>query len=634
MLIPKPKQIYNFYSNEAEIEKSIIKNKINVFFIFNEDLKDLENFNSSSTQNSKESLKENINQNNIKENSKESSKESSKEFNKKNFLEIIQKEEIIKLIKKYVEFENYTASSTSILHLVEYDVILLGMGKITNWNPEIFCETFRNLGAKFSASKSVYLKINFRKDLEEILNNYKIKDKEIFQKLALNFNRTKENKEIKEDKKNNSNNKAKNDNDKDDEKDKVKLFEDYITLPELEDLIIQLIVCMNLGAENMELLKSKNLINKDNNAKKVSENFKEILLDTTDLLNYPEQKTKTNINTARNLTELLNGFRYLASLPGNYLTPKTFEEYSRELASDYKIKIKVIQEEELEKLGFGGIVSVGRGSVIPPRFIILEYQPKSFNLKNKMERPLVLVGKGITFDTGGISLKPAGEMHEMKYDMCGAALALHGVALASTQKLNYPVIALIGLAENMPDGNAIKPGDVYTAYDGTTIEIQNTDAEGRLVLGDLLAYAVKNYDPLCMLDFATLTGACIIALGHEAAAVMTSSDELFNRINLAHLKSLEHIWRLPHWSVYGKGLKSDIADQRNIAGRAAGTVSAMRFLAQFVPEEREIPWAHFDIAGTSWRDKPNGTQTKGATGWGLRLLFNFFNDLDSDVKKN
>ena len=615
MLIPKPKQIYNFYSNEAEIEKSIIKNKINVFFIFNEDLKDLENFNSSSTQNSKEN---------------------SKEFNKKNFLEIIQKEEIINLIKKYVEFENYTAASSSILHLVEYDVILLGMGKITNWNPEIFCETFRNLGAKFSASKSIYLKINFRKDLEEILNNYKIKDKEIFQKLSLNFNRTKENKEIKEDKKNNSNDKAKNDkDDKSNDNDKAKLFEDYITLPELEDLIIQLIVCMNLGAENMELLKSKNLNNKDSNTKsnKVSENFKEIFIDSSDLLNYSEQKTKTNIETARNLTELLNGFRYLASLPGNYLTPKTFEEYSRELASDYKIKIKVIQEEELEKLGFGGIVSVGRGSVIPPRFIILEYQPKSFNIKNKMERPLVLVGKGITFDTGGISLKPAGDMHEMKYDMCGAALALHGVALASTQKLKYPVIALIGLAENMPDGNAIKPGDVYTAYDGTTIEIQNTDAEGRLVLGDLLGYAVKNYDPLCMLDFATLTGACIIALGHEAAAVMTSSDELFNRINLAHLKSLEHIWRLPHWSVYGKGLKSDIADQRNISGRAAGTVSAMRFLAQFIPEEREIPWAHFDIAGTSWRDKPNGTQTKGATGWGLRLLFHFFNELDIDVKK-
>ena len=249
----------------------------------------------------------------------------------------------------------------------------------------------------------------------------------------------------------------------------------------------------------------------------------------------PELKElKSVLKRGQNISEMIHGARYLASLPGNYMNPENYEKYARGLAQEFQLKIKVFDESALKKSGCGGILAVGQGSAIPPRMIVLEYQPK----KKKVLRPLLLVGKGITFDTGGISLKPPSEMHEMKYDMCGSALALHSIALAAAQELELPVLALLGIAENMPDAKAIKPGDVYTAYDDSTVEVQNTDAEGRLVLGDLLAYGAKNYDPLCILDFATLTGACVIALGHDATAVMSASQNLHARIKRASQRSL------------------------------------------------------------------------------------------------
>ncbi|MCB1308088.1 MAG: leucyl aminopeptidase, partial [Leptospiraceae bacterium] len=328
------------------------------------------------------------------------------------------------------------------------------------------------------------------------------------------------------------------------------------------------------------------------------------------------------VQTGTHLAEMINGARYIDALPGNYLNPENYEQYARELARRTHLKIKVFQTDSLEKMGCNGILSVGRGSAIPPRMILLEHKPEG---KLKARKPLVLVGKGITFDTGGISIKPSAEMHEMKFDMCGSALVLHVLGMAARQKWPVHVIGLLGIAENMPDGNAIKPGDVYTAYNGLTVEVQNTDAEGRLVLGDVLSYACEKYDPLCLIDFATLTGACIISLGHEAAGIMSRSEDLVGRLERASRRSLDRVWRLPHWTIYDSGLKSDIADLRNIAGRPAGTITAGRFLSRFVPEH--IPWAHVDIAGTAWRSRPNGAQTRGATGWGVRMMHAFIEDL-------
>ena len=364
-----------------------------------------------------------------------------------------------------------------------------------------------------------------------------------------------------------------------------------------------------MGAENIGVCKTK------------ESSKKETLTGIISSSTLPGTALAKALRQGKTLSEMLQRSRYLAALPGNYMNPDSYETYACSLAQEFKLKVRVFDQAALERFGFGGIIAVGQGSPIPPRMIQLEYQPP----KKKIQRPLVLVGKGVTFDTGGISLKPPAEMHEMKYDMCGSALALHGIALAAAYGLALPVTAVLGIAENMPDGKAVKPGDVYTAYDGTSVEVQNTDAEGRLILGDLLAYASQNCDSLCILDFATLTGACVVALGHDAAGVMTASEELFARIHKASLRSLDRTWRLPHWPVYGMDLKSDVADQRNIGGRAAGTLSAMRFLARFVPDE--IPWAHLDIAGTAWRNKGFGSQDKGPTGWGIRLLSAFMEDL-------
>lgn len=317
--------------------------------------------------------------------------------------------------------------------------------------------------------------------------------------------------------------------------------------------------------------------------------------------------------------ELAASSRHIAALPGNFLNPEQYEQFARGFVKQYGLKLKVIKGTDLERQGFGGVIAVGKGSEIPPRVLVVEYAG------SRRSHPIVLVGKGITFDTGGISLKPPADMHEMKYDMSGSALVLHAVALAAKKKVKTPVTALIGLAENMPDGRAIKPGDVYTAYNGITVEVQNTDAEGRLVLGDLLAMACKQYHPAVVLDFATLTGACVIALGNDATAFMTGSEALASEIDTACRRSLERGWRLPHWSVYDEGLKSEVADVRNIAGRAAGTVTAMRFLARFV--EAGTPWAHLDIAGTAYKNS-GPEYARGPSGWGLRFIKNFFERMD------
>jgi leucyl aminopeptidase len=352
---------------------------------------------------------------------------------------------------------------------------------------------------------------------------------------------------------------------------------------------------------------------------------RKIELDVISFVNSEKEATLSALKKSKIVSKYLNESRYVEHLPANHFTPEEFVERSKEIAKENKLKITVFDESKLEKEKMGGILSVCQGSDKKPKLIILEYNPKNAKTKEK----LALIGKGLTFDAGGISLKPAGEMHEMKYDMCGAAAVIHAIGAISSLGIPVPVIAAIGVAENMPDASAIKPGDVYTAYNGTTVEVQNTDAEGRLVLGDVLSYISKKYKPDYMIDLATLTGAVIIALGHEAAGVMTNSRELFDMIDSASLQSDDRIWELPLWEEYGEDLKSDIADLRNITGgRGAGTLSAAQFLSKFV--DSEIKWAHIDIAGAAWRAKPSGTQTSGPTGYGIRLLVDLAHEL---VKK-
>ncbi|WP_411823889.1 leucyl aminopeptidase [Leptospira sp. 'Mane'] len=334
-----------------------------------------------------------------------------------------------------------------------------------------------------------------------------------------------------------------------------------------------------------------------------------------------EKEAEKGLEKSKIVAKHINGARHIAHLPANYFTPDDFVARSKEIAKEGKLTVKVWDDPQLKKEGFGGILAVSRGSELNGKMVIIEYKPA------KAKTKFAIVGKGLTFDTGGISLKPPGEMHEMKYDMCGAAAAIHAIGAIAALKAPIHVIAAIGVAENMPDGKAIKPGDVYTAYNGTTVEVQNTDAEGRLVLGDVLAYVSKQYKPDYMVDLATLTGAVIIALGHEAAGIMTNSNPLREALHKASEASDDRVWELPLWEEYGEDLKSDIADLKNITGggKGGGTISAGVFLSKFVTDE--INWAHIDIAGAAWRKKASGTQTSGPTGYGVRLLVELANEL-------
>lgn len=338
-----------------------------------------------------------------------------------------------------------------------------------------------------------------------------------------------------------------------------------------------------------------------------------------------EAEAKRAIGKSKIVTYYLNGAREIEHLPANHFTPEEFVLRSKEIAKEAKLKITVFDEDRLKKEKFGGILSVAAGSDKKPKMIILEYSPKNPVTKKK----LAIVGKGLTFDSGGISIKPSAEMHEMKYDMCGAAAAIHAIGAISKLGIRIPVVAAIGVVENMPDASATKPGDVYTAYNGTTVEVQNTDAEGRLVLGDVISYVCRKFKPEYMVDMATLTGAVIIALGHEAAGVMTNSENLMKKIELASMSSEDRVWELPLWEEYGEDLKSDIADVRNITGgRAGGTLSAAQFLQKFL--EGETEWAHIDIAGTAWRSKPSGAQCSGPTGYGVRLMVDLAENLEKE----
>ncbi len=305
--------------------------------------------------------------------------------------------------------------------------------------------------------------------------------------------------------------------------------------------------------------------------------------------------------------------RDLGNLPSNICTPTYLANTARQIAKEFKLKVEVLGRKQIEALKMGAFLAVTKGSEEPPQFIVLRYEGGPAK-----QAPVVLVGKGITFDTGGISLKPGEGMDEMKYDMCGAASVLGTLRAVAEMGLKQNVIAVVPTCENMPSGIATKPGDVVTSMSGQTIEILNTDAEGRLILCDALTY-VERFKPAVVIDVATLTGACIIALGHVNTGMYARSDALADSLIAAGKQSLDTAWRMPLDEEYQEQLKSNFADMGNIGGRPAGSVTAACFLARFT---EKYDWAHLDIAGTAWKSGA----AKGATGRPVPLLTRFLMD--------
>lgn len=310
---------------------------------------------------------------------------------------------------------------------------------------------------------------------------------------------------------------------------------------------------------------------------------------------------------------LANGVSFakdLGNLPPNICTPTYLAEQAQALALTHGIKVQVLEREEMEKLGMGSFLGVAQGSVQPPKLIVMHH-----NGGKKNQKPVVLVGKGITFDTGGISLKPGAEMDEMKYDMCGAASVLGTFKAIAEMNLAINVIGVIPTCENMPDGNAIRPGDVLTSMSGLTIEVLNTDAEGRLILCDALTYA-ERFEPDAVVDIATLTGACVIALGHHATGLFSNKDSLAAELLKAGEAAQDRAWHMPMWDDYQPQLDTNFADMANIGGRAGGSITAACFLSRFA---KKYDWAHLDVAGTAWKSG----KEKGGTGRPVPLLTQF-----------
>ncbi len=308
--------------------------------------------------------------------------------------------------------------------------------------------------------------------------------------------------------------------------------------------------------------------------------------------------------------------RNLVFEPPNKLFPVEFASRCTALEA-LGVEMSILDEEAMSDLGMGALLGVGQGSRRESRLVVMNWRGGA------EEDPIALVGKGVTFDTGGISLKPAKGMEDMKFDMGGAAAVVGTMMAIASRKVARNVVGVIGLVENMPDGNAQRPGDVVTSMSGKTIEVINTDAEGRLVLADALHYTQTRFKPQAMVDLATLTGAMIVALGKEYAGVFSNSDGLSDQLSKAGEATLEPVWRMPLGKAYHQQLKSHIADMKNIGGPAGGSITAACFLERFVTD---TPWAHLDIAGKAWADKATKTVPKGGTGYGVRLLSRLIDD--------
>jgi leucyl aminopeptidase len=322
-----------------------------------------------------------------------------------------------------------------------------------------------------------------------------------------------------------------------------------------------------------------------------------------------KRKLNIQLDQAKAAASATHLARDMVNTPANYMTPSSIVKIARALKN---VTVRVIDKKEAQTFGMGAYLSVARGSKEPPKFIVMTY-------KNKKTAPTVIIGKSITFDSGGISLKPAMGMEKMKYDMAGGAAVMGVMKAVSEMQLPLHLIAILPATENLPSGTASKPGDVVTSINGTTIEIISTDAEGRLVLADAIGYA-KRFKPSAIIDIATLTGACSIALGEEAAAMMGNDNALMDAMKLASEETGEKVWQMPLFDEYRDYIKSDVADIKNSAGRSGSLVTAGSFLKDFAGN---IPWVHLDIAGTAWTDKERPYIPQGATGIGVRLLLSF-----------
>ncbi len=337
----------------------------------------------------------------------------------------------------------------------------------------------------------------------------------------------------------------------------------------------------------------------------------EVFVANEDQLNAVE----TGLKQGHAIGEGMNIAKSLADLPGNVCTPTYLAEQSIALGEKQKaISVNVLEESDMQELGMGALLSVSKGSRQPAKLIIMEYRGG-----DKSDKPIALVGKGLTFDAGGISLKSAGGMDEMKYDMCGGACVIGTMSVVASLKMPINVIGIVASSENLPDGNANKPGDIVTSMSGKTIEILNTDAEGRLILCDALTY-VERYDPEYVVDMATLTGACIVALGRHPSGLLSNDDDLCGLLIKAGETAGDRLWRLPLWDEYQDQLKSNFADMANIGGPDGGTITAGCFLSRYT---KNFKWAHLDIAGTAWKSG----KAKGATGRPVPLLSQFLLDL-------
>ncbi|ACS81245.1 leucyl aminopeptidase [Maridesulfovibrio salexigens] len=313
--------------------------------------------------------------------------------------------------------------------------------------------------------------------------------------------------------------------------------------------------------------------------------------------------------------------RDLVNLPPNVATPVYLADEAKKMAKKFGFKFKVMKRKEIIDKGMGAYASVFRGSNDEPRMIILEYCPKD----REGEKPLVLVGKGVTFDTGGISLKPTGFIEDMKCDMAGAAAILGFFQAIGEIKPDLPIVGILPCADNMPDANSTRPGEVVTSFSGKTIEILNTDAEGRLLLCDALAFSAQ-YEPAAIIDIATLTGGCIVAFGWNVAAVMDNSPLMQDLVMESGKRVGERFWPMPLWDIYKEELKSEVADLKNVGSREGMTIHAGMFLKEFVPED--TPWAHLDIAGPAWRKKKSPAGAAGGTGFGVRTLVELAERID------
>jgi leucyl aminopeptidase len=328
-------------------------------------------------------------------------------------------------------------------------------------------------------------------------------------------------------------------------------------------------------------------------------------------------RAAATLERARIVAEGQNLARTIASRPGNEINPPSLAKVAQEVARDSGLSCRVLDEKELKRLGMGGLLAVGGGSPNPPRLIVLEHKGS----KAGKGAPILVIGKSITFDTGGISIKPADKMGEMIYDKCGG-MAVLGLMRALAES-NFPlrVVGLLTSAENHVSGTAYRPGDIITLYNGVTVEVTNTDAEGRLVLADAIAWGIETYKPAAVVDLATLTGGCVVALGHTMAGLMSNDDALVDELLAAGAAAGEKAWRLPVGEDQRQMMKSNHADIVNSAGRWASPLTGAAFLTYALPDKPKVPWAHFDIAGVADTDKELPLYAKGATGYGVRTLF-------------